>query len=98
MDQLREILNHWTLWRSAEEVVPEVNRLLKGWGGYFHYANSTQVFNRMNLYAAIRLRRWLWRKSGGRTALWAAYPNQVLQECYDRYELPTRAAWTRAVA
>jgi group II intron reverse transcriptase/maturase len=92
-EKLREKLNHWTLWRSAEEVVPEVNRLLKGWGGYFHYANSTQVFNRMNLYAANRMRRWLWRKRGGRGALWAAHPNEVLRERYGLYPLPTRAAW-----
>jgi len=94
-EKLREKLNHWTLWRSAEEVVPEVNRLLKGWGGYFHYANSTQVFNRMNLYAANRMRRWLWRKRGARKALWAAHPNEVLRERYGLYPLPTRAAWVR---
>jgi len=29
-NKLREKLNHWTLWRAAEDVVPEVNRLLKG--------------------------------------------------------------------
>ena len=99
-DQLREKLNHWTLWRSVEEVVPEVNRLLKGWGGYFHYANSTQVFNRLNLYAANRLRRWLWRKGGGRkgAALWATQTTEVLRERYGLYQLPTRAAWKRAAA
>jgi group II intron reverse transcriptase/maturase len=41
-EKLREKLNHWTLWRAADEVIPELNRLLKGWGGYFHYANSTR--------------------------------------------------------
>jgi RNA-directed DNA polymerase len=99
-DQLREKLNHWTLWRSAEEVVPEVNRMLKGWGGYFHYANSTQVFNRLNLYAANRLRRWLWRKGGGRKgeALWATQTTEVLRERHGLYPLPTRAAWKRAAA
>ncbi len=97
-DKLREKLNHWTLWRAAEEVIPEVNRLLKGWGGYFHYANSTQVFNRVNHFALHRLRRWLWRKHGGRKALWATYPNEVLRERYGLYQLPLRAAWTRAAA
>ena len=51
-DKLREKLNHWTQWRAADEVIPEVNRLLKGWGGYFHYANSTRVFDRLNQDAA----------------------------------------------
>jgi RNA-directed DNA polymerase len=79
-DKLREKLNHWTLWRAADEVIPEVNRLLKGWGGYFHYANSTRVFDRLNQYAANRLQRWLWRKGGCQPALWAMNPREVLRE------------------
>jgi group II intron reverse transcriptase/maturase len=95
-DKLREKLNHWTLWRAADEVIPEVNRLLKGWGGYFHYANSTRVFDRLNQYAANRLQRWLWRKGGCQPALWAMNPREVLRERYGLYRLPTRAAWTQA--
>lgn len=54
-DKLREKLNHWTLWRAVDEVIPEMNRLLKVWGGYVHYANSTQVFDRLDQYAGARL-------------------------------------------
>jgi len=97
-DKLREKLNHWTLWRAADEVIPEVNRLLKGWGGYFHYANSTRVFDRLNQYAAMRLQRWLWRKGGCQPALWRENPREVLRERYGLYRLPTRAAWTQARA
>ena len=96
-DQLREKLNHRTLWRAAEEVIPEVNRLLQGWGGYFHYANSTRVFDRLNQYAAMRVQRWLWRKHGCTKALWSN-PREVLRERYGLYRLPTRAAWTQARA
>ena len=60
-DALRESLNHWTQWRTAEDAVGEVNRKLKGWGGYFHHGNSTRVFARMNDYARRRLGLWLWR-------------------------------------
>jgi RNA-directed DNA polymerase len=97
-DQLRAKLNHWTLGRAADEVIPEVNRLLRGWGGYFHYANSTRVFDRLNQYAANRRQRWLWRKGGGQPALWAMNPREVLRERYGLHRLPTRAAWTRAQA
>jgi len=96
--KLREKLNHWTLWHPVAEVIPEVNRLLKGWGGYFHYANSTRVFDRLNQYAATRLQRWLWRKSGCTKPLWAANPREVLPERYGLYRLPTWAAWNRARA
>ena len=97
-DKLRDKLNHWTLWRAADEVIPEMNRILRGWGGYFHYANSTRVFGRLNQYAAQRLQRWLWRKHGCQQALWATNPREVLRERYGLYRLPTRAAWTRAAA
>jgi RNA-directed DNA polymerase len=97
-DKLREKLNHWTQWRTAAEVIPEVNRLLKGWGGYFHYGNSTRVFDRMNQYAAMRVQRWLWRKHGCTKALWGTNPREVLKERYGLYRLPTWAAWTRARA
>ena len=97
-DKLREKLNPWTLWRAAEEVIPEVNRLLKGWGGDFHYANSTRGFDRLNQYAAMRMHRWLWRKQGYQQALWGRNPREVLRARYGLYRRPTRAAWTRAVA
>jgi len=97
-EKLRAKLNHWTLWRAGEEVIPEVNRLLKGWGGYFHYGNSTRVFDRLNQYAATRLQRWLWRKGGCTKALWAENPREVLRERHGLYRLPTWAAWKRAVA
>lgn len=97
-EKLREKFNHWTLWRPADEVIPEVNRILKGWSGYFHYANSTRVFDRLNQYAANRVQRWLWRKQGCTKALWERNPWEVLRERHGLYRLPTRAAWTQARA
>ena len=97
-EKLREKLNHWTLWRAADEVIPEVNRLLKGWGGYFHYTNSTRVMDRLNHYVETRLQRWLWRKSGCARAQWETWPVPVLRERLGLYRLPTTAAWKRAGA
>jgi len=97
-DKLRDKLSHWTLWRAAEEVVPELNRLLKGWSGYFYYANSTRVFDRMNKYVTQRLQRWLWRKHGRAGTRWTPNFWEVLSERYGLYRLPTKAAWKRATA
>ena len=72
--------------------------MLKGWGGYSHYANRTRVFDRINQYVANRLQRWLWRKSGCQQALWATNPREVFRERYGLDWLPTRAAWTRTAA
>jgi RNA-directed DNA polymerase len=90
-EHLDGILNHWTHWRPIKEVVGEVNRVLRGWAGYFHFGNSTTVMNRMNHYSQNRLRRWLWRKHGCRRSLWKHYPLAKLHTHYGLYYLPTTA-------
>ncbi len=79
-DKLWEKLNHSTLWRSAEAVVPEVNRQLKGWKQYFHYGNSARVFDRVQYYVENRIRRWWWRKHGCQRELWNELTRQDLYE------------------
>jgi group II intron reverse transcriptase/maturase len=43
-DKVRDQLNHWTLHRRIPDAVDDLNRLLRGWSGYFHYRQSTRVF------------------------------------------------------
>lgn len=85
---MREYLNHWTLHRNARHTVDEINRTLRGWGGYFHYRNSSRVFGQLNWWLCERLRRWLWRKHRCRKALWSAYPAEVLYGRYGLWRLP----------
>ena len=44
-DAVRQELNHWTTWRSSTEAIRTVNRIVQGWGAYFHYGNSAAAFN-----------------------------------------------------
>jgi len=95
-EKLGGLLNHWTQGRSIQEVVKEVNRVLRGWAGYFHYGNSVSVMNRMKHYSQNRFRRWLWRKHGCGRSLWEHYAPEQLHRRYGLYELPTTAAWRAA--
>jgi group II intron reverse transcriptase/maturase len=95
-EKLRDILNHWTHWRPIQKVVTEVNQVLRGWAGYFHFGNSVSVMHRMKHYSQNRLRRWLWRKQGCRRSLWEHYTAERLHTHYGLYELPTKAKWTAA--
>jgi hypothetical protein len=37
---VRGLLNYWTLYRRIPEAVSGLNRLLRGWSGYFHYGKA----------------------------------------------------------
>jgi len=92
-DKVRGLLNHWTLHRPITEAVDEVNTLLRGWCGYFHYRQSTRVFNDIQHWVRDRLRRWLWRKHNRTKALWTDYPNGRLHGHYGLWRLPTHVSW-----
>lgn len=92
-DKVREQLNHWTLHRRIPEAVSELNQLLKGWSGYFHYRQSTRVFSKTQAWVRERMRRWLWRKHKCTKALWSEYPNELLHDRYGLWRLPTRVSW-----
>jgi RNA-directed DNA polymerase len=93
-DKLREKLNRRTHWRAVEEVIPEINRQLKGWAGYFHYGNSTEAFGKAQQYVEQRVSRWLWRKHGCTRGLWTHLTAENLYERLGLYRLPRWAAWT----
>jgi RNA-directed DNA polymerase len=92
-DKVRGLLNHWTLHRPIVEAVDDLNTLLRGWSGYFHYRQSTRVFNDIQHWVRDRLRRWLWRKHDCTKALWTDYPNERLHGHYRLWPLPTRVSW-----
>jgi group II intron reverse transcriptase/maturase len=92
-DKVRGQLNHWTLHRRIPEAVDDLNKLLRGWSGYFHYRQSTRVFGKMQAWVGNRLRRWLWRKHDRTKALWSDYPNELLHDRYGLWRLPLRVSW-----
>jgi len=92
-EKVRGQLNHWTLHRNIPEAVSELNKLLRGWGGYFHYRQSTRVFSKTQHWVRDRLRRWLWRKHNCTKALWQDYPNGLLHARYGLWWFPMRVSW-----
>lgn len=95
-EAVRQELNHWTLWRSPVQAVERVNRILRGWAGYFVYQNSTRVCVKLRRWTRDRLRRWLWRKSACTTALWEDYPDHKLHNHYGLWPLTVKSGWTLA--
>jgi group II intron reverse transcriptase/maturase len=92
-DAVRAKLNHWTLGKRIPEVMTGLNRLLRGWAGYFQYRQSSRVMGKLNGQVSDRVRRWLWRKHAKKRALWSDYPDERLREAYGLWPLPQRVAW-----
>lgn len=92
-EAVRAKLNHWTQWQRIPEAMSGVNRLLRGWSGYFHYGQSSRVMGKLNWQVRDRVRRWLWRKHGQSQRLWGTYPDERLHGHYGLWPLPTWAAW-----
>jgi len=94
-DSVRARLNHWTNWKSISEAVEDLNPLLRGWSGYFHFGQSSRVMGRLRSWVEDRMKRWLWRKHGCRRALWSDYPTVRLYARYGLWPMPLTAGWKK---
>jgi RNA-directed DNA polymerase len=98
--RLREITASNQTWRPIDQVVRDVNRILRGWSGYFHFRNSSAVFLKVKNQSEARLRTHLRKRH--KVKDWKAsmiqFPRRVLYEKYGLYKLPTVAGWKVAHA
>lgn len=98
--RINEITARNQTWRPIQEVVRDMNQLLRGWSGYFHYRNSSRALAKVKRHAEERLRIQLrkrhkvdnWKSSMLR------FPRRVLYEEYGLYKVPTVAGWKTAHA
>ena len=81
-------------------IIEEVNTVLRGWVGYFHYRNSSKAFNRLKFHVEARVRTHLRKrhKIKSRAAGFTRFTNRSLYEKYGLYKVPTTASWTKAYA
>src|SRR5919108_689960 len=54
-DRIRELTDRKRLLLPVEVIVQDVNRVLRGWAGYFRYGNSARHFDKIRSYALLRL-------------------------------------------
>ena len=63
-DRIRELTERTRLSHPVEEIVQELNRFLRGWGGYFRYGNSARHFDQISTYALKRLASFVAKRHG----------------------------------
>ncbi len=54
-DRIRELTVRRRLLLPVEVIVRDVNRVLRGWAGFFRYGNSARHFEKIRSYALMRL-------------------------------------------
>jgi RNA-directed DNA polymerase len=54
-ERIRELTERKRLRQPVEEIVQELNRFLRGWGGYFRYGHSAHHFDQISAHALARL-------------------------------------------
>ena len=98
--RISEITARNQTWRPMDEVVCDMNRMLRGWSGYFHYRNSSSVFIKVKRHAEERLRIHL--RTRHKVTNWKSamirFPRRMLYERYGLYKLSTVAGWKMAHA
>jgi len=75
-------------------VVAAVNRVVRGWAGYFHFQHCTRDFSALRWFLEERVRIYLRRKHRHRTRGYQALPYGFLYRRLGLYRLPGRAPWT----
>jgi len=61
--KLREITGPNQCWKPLPELIADVNRILRGWEGYFRHGYPGRAFHKVNGYVQTRLIQHLLRRS-----------------------------------
>jgi len=81
---------------SPEDLIQQINPLLRGWVGYFHYRNCSKAMCEVKAHTEQRLRIWLRNRHKVRSWKegYQRFPSARLYADYGLYKVPTTAGWT----
>lgn len=82
-----ETSRRWLL-TSPQERVLELNRILRGWCGYFNQGPVLRAYRVVRVYTERRLRRWLMKKHKRRGTGYRQYPDQFLYQRLGLFPIP----------
>lgn len=85
---------------AIDDIVKNINRVLRGWTGYFHYRNCSETLSKARSHVEDRMRTHLRKrhKIRDRGTGYKKFPSKMMYERYGLFKVPTTAGWTQAHA
>ena len=77
---------------SPEQMVADLNHLIRGWCGYFDQGPVIKAYDLIRQYTDRRLRHWLLRRAGKRGRGFGHYPQDYLHDTLGLFRIPSRRA------
>lgn len=81
---------------KVQEVVKELNPIIRGWVNYFRIANSSKKFGKIRLYAANKVRKFIRRRQNRSGYGYRNYPDNYLYKRLGLYR-DYRLNWMKAL-
>ncbi|WP_347989591.1 group II intron reverse transcriptase/maturase [Methylomonas sp. AM2-LC] len=94
-DKLTQMTGRNQTTLPLEIMIRNINLSLRGWTNYFHYQNSSQVFEKVKVHAEQRLRKHLMKrhKIKDRKIGEGRFPSVDLYKRYGLFKVPGKAGW-----
>ena len=92
-EKISEMTRRQSCGRETEELVGELNRVLKGWGNYFRLGSVSQAYRSVDSHVCDRLRRWLSKKHQLNTSGHKRFSDQYLKERLGLFSLAGSTAY-----
>ena len=98
-DKISQMTQRQWCWKETEELVGELNLVLKGWGNYFRLGSVSKAYRAVDSHTRHRLRQWLCHKhkvrSKDRNRFWDEYLSQELG-LFQLESFSTNLPWAKA--
>ena len=93
--EIKSLTCRQTLALPKEVVIQKLNKVVRGWAGYFYYRHCSKDFSVLKGFLDERVRIYLRRKHQEKSRGYKAYPYKYLYGTLGLYKIPTTAPWTQ---
>ena len=91
-EKISEMTRRQSCGRETEELVGELNVVLKGWGNYFRLGSVSQAYRSVDSHVRDRLRRWLSKKHQSNNSGHKRFSDQYLKDRLGLFSLADSTA------